>query len=103
MQGVLFLWRKFFLEKCEKNVDSNLVSYYIICIALMNYIEERRMKVRLRELECKRCGWKWTPRTSDVRTCPNPECRSVYWDKEREQKRDEFKSILGRDFKELLD
>ncbi len=44
------------------------------------------MKVRLRELECKRCGYKWTPRTDDVRTCPNPNCRSVYWDKERERK-----------------
>ena len=29
-------------------------------------------------LECKRCGYEWVPRKTDVRGCPN--CRSRYWD-----------------------
>ncbi len=41
------------------------------------------MKIRIRELKCKRCGHKWTPRTDDVRQCPR--CKSAYWDKEKSQ------------------
>lgn len=29
------------------------------------------------KLECLRCGHKWVPRTSDIKTCPK--CRSPYW------------------------
>ncbi len=36
------------------------------------------MKIRIRKIECKRCGWIWTPRKSDVRRCPK--CQSVYFD-----------------------
>lgn len=34
-----------------------------------------------KQLYCKRCGHRWYPRQSEVRTCPK--CRSPYWDKER--------------------
>jgi len=36
------------------------------------------MQVQVQKLECKRCGYKWTPRKEDVRSCPK--CRSIYWD-----------------------
>jgi len=36
-------------------------------------------------LECKRCGWKWSPRKKDdVRLCPK--CKSAYWDTEKKKK-----------------
>ena len=38
------------------------------------------MKIRIRKLECRKCGHKWTPRRDDVRQCPK--CKSVRWDKE---------------------
>jgi hypothetical protein len=41
------------------------------------------MEIKVNELTCKRCGWIWVPRKADVRTCPNPKCRSVYFDREK--------------------
>lgn len=38
----------------------------------------------LPELECKRCGYKWIPRTGNPKQCPNPRCRSTDWDKEKD-------------------
>ena len=35
----------------------------------------------LPEYRCKRCGYKWVPRTDKPLTCPK--CRSPYWYKER--------------------
>jgi predicted Zn-ribbon and HTH transcriptional regulator len=35
------------------------------------------MKIKIKELKCQRCGWKWIPRKSDVRLCPH--CKSTYW------------------------
>jgi len=35
--------------------------------------------LRLKKLKCKRCGWKWVPRIPDPKTCPNPKCRTPYW------------------------
>lgn len=35
-------------------------------------------RIRLKYLNCLKCGHKWTPRTSDVRICPK--CKSAYWD-----------------------
>jgi len=38
-------------------------------------------------LECKRCGHKWRPRQDEPPTvCPNPKCKSPYWDKPRTKK-----------------
>lgn len=44
------------------------------------------MIIKIPKLECKRCGYKWTPRKTDVRICPNPKCHSVLWDKMGEEK-----------------
>lgn len=41
------------------------------------------MEVNVNTITCKRCGWKWVPRKADVRSCPNPKCRSVYFDREK--------------------
>lgn len=40
--------------------------------------------VKLKEVECKRCGHKWVPRVPEVRTCAN--CRSVWWDTPRKNR-----------------
>ncbi len=40
------------------------------------------MKLELKKLTCLRCGWRWLPRTADVRTCPR--CQSPFWDTPRE-------------------
>jgi Zn finger protein HypA/HybF involved in hydrogenase expression len=37
-----------------------------------------RIKISLKELECKRCGWKWIPRKTIIRICPK--CKTAYWD-----------------------
>jgi hypothetical protein len=35
--------------------------------------------------ECTRCGARWVGKEgrSKPQTCPNPKCRSPYWDRER--------------------
>lgn len=38
----------------------------------------------IEQLTCKRCGYKWwphSPKLPDV--CPNPKCKSRYWNRER--------------------
>jgi predicted Zn-ribbon and HTH transcriptional regulator len=45
------------------------------------YYPSTTMKIELQTIHCKRCGWNWSPRTSDVRRCPK--CKSFYWDLER--------------------
>jgi hypothetical protein len=41
------------------------------------------------KLKCLRCGYEWYPRDPNVlpKVCPNPKCKSPYWDRERNQKR----------------
>jgi ribosomal protein L37E len=44
-------------------------------------------KIVLEGWICKRCGHKWIPKKKDVpRSCPNPKCRSIYWDRPRKKK-----------------
>ena len=44
-------------------------------------------KIELPTLTCLRCGYKWHPRTPKApRVCPNPKCKSPYWDKPRQMK-----------------
>lgn len=31
-----------------------------------------------RQLECKRCGWRWFTKLADVKRCAR--CKSPYWD-----------------------
>ena len=41
----------------------------------------------LDELKCLRCGHKWKPRSENKPTvCPNPKCKSPYWNKPRTRK-----------------
>ena len=46
-------------------------------------------KITVEQLECNRCKYYWFPRiTRDGKTvtpkvCPNPICKSPYWNKER--------------------
>ena len=35
------------------------------------------MKVKIKELECKRCGHIWVPRSRGVRLCPS--CKTAFW------------------------
>ena len=40
------------------------------------------------ELNCKRCEHKWRPRQDELPTvCPNPKCKSPYWNKPRKEKK----------------
>lgn len=37
------------------------------------------------QLTCLRCGYSWTPELNhSPKTCPNPKCRSPYWNKPRQ-------------------
>lgn len=36
------------------------------------------MRINIKQLECKKCGYKWTPRQSEIRQCPK--CKSAWWD-----------------------
>ena len=39
-------------------------------------------------LKCKRCGHRWRPRTDkSPKVCPNPKCKSPYWDTPRRKKK----------------
>lgn len=39
-------------------------------------------------LKCNRCGHTWKPRNKDPPTvCPNPKCKSPYWNKPRHRKK----------------
>jgi len=47
-------------------------------------------KTEMPAWKCERCSHVW-PRKNDEEkpvTCPNPKCRSVYWDKERKRLED---------------
>ena len=40
--------------------------------------------VKIDGFRCSRCGHKWVPESKNRPvTCPNPRCRSAYWDKPR--------------------
>ena len=44
------------------------------------------MKVKINLMECKHCGHKWLPRKAEIRQCPNPKCRTAWFDKEKVKK-----------------
>jgi predicted Zn-ribbon and HTH transcriptional regulator len=45
-----------------------------------NHTGDNGMKIQIKkQLKCKRCGYEWNPRKTDVRVCPK--CHSPYWDK----------------------
>jgi hypothetical protein len=43
-------------------------------------------EIKLPECICLKCGYKWIPRVSDPRMCPNPDCRTMRWDLPRKDK-----------------
>ena len=42
----------------------------------------KRIKIKLPEQVCQRCGHRWIPRKDEVRKCPK--CQSVWWDRPAE-------------------
>jgi len=49
-------------------------------------------------LRCLRCGHEWYPRDphKHPKVCPNPKCKSPYWDRERTREMKKEKST-GKD------
>ena len=44
------------------------------------------MKIIITKLKCKRCLWKWYPKTENIpKVCPH--CKSPYWNIERKTKK----------------
>ena len=41
------------------------------------------MKIKINKLNCKKCGYSWVPRKTDVRQCPK--CKTAYWEVDREE------------------
>ena len=39
------------------------------------------MEIKLKKLECKRCGHRWIPRKEEIRICPK--CKSQYFKRDR--------------------
>lgn len=56
-----------------------------------------KIEIDLPKITCLRCGYEWTPRgryinedgTMDIKSCPNPKCRSPYFNREKINKRKE--------------
>ena len=46
--------------------------------------------ITLEGFKCERCGHEWAPREQGKRpkVCPNPKCKSPYWDKPRKDRRE---------------
>jgi len=42
--------------------------------------------MKIQGYRCERCGHSWTPRnkTRPPKVCPNPKCKSPYWDRPRQ-------------------
>ncbi len=40
------------------------------------------------EYKCLRCNYKWVPRNpnKEPKVCPNPKCKSPYWNKPRQNR-----------------
>jgi hypothetical protein len=44
--------------------------------------------IELPQLKCLRCGHTWIPRNTKIpKVCPNPKCKSPYWNKSRNNER----------------
>ena len=65
------------MEKGERDKKSNSDTTNIIKCPHCGFEFEYMLK-------CNRCGHTWVPRNNELPTsCPNPECRSPYWNKPR--------------------
>ncbi len=57
----------------------------IIIIKEIKLNKEREKLEYLNELNCKRCGYTWTPRSYyKPKSCPH--CKNRKWDEEREER-----------------
>lgn len=52
-------------------------------------------EIKLPECTCLKCGYKWIPRVSDPRMCPNPDCRTMRWDLPRKDKSNGGKEVVN--------
>ena len=43
-------------------------------------------KVKINQLECKRCGHKWIARKDEVMVCAK--CHSPYWNRDKNEKKE---------------
>ena len=57
------------------------------------------MDIELPEMRCNRCGYKWIPRITKPRKCPD--CKTILWDRPRKNKpgagRPKRKVVKGND------
>ena len=53
-------------------------------------------KLKLLTHECNRCGYIWTSKDKEPKTCANPKCRSKYWNKERVRPLEELSAIFQK-------
>ena len=46
-----------------------------------------RVKLEMDGFRCERCGHEWIPAdpNKEPLTCPNPKCRSPYWNRPRRE------------------
>lgn len=42
--------------------------------------------IKIKTLKCVKCQHEWIPRTAKIVLCPNPTCRTKYWEKPKERK-----------------
>jgi ribosomal protein L37E len=42
------------------------------------------MEIKVTTITCKRCGYTWVPRKTDIRLCAK--CKTPYFDRERKPK-----------------
>jgi predicted Zn-ribbon and HTH transcriptional regulator len=53
-------------------------------LILMYHTHMSERTVRVKEYTCERCGHTWMPRKQEKpKVCPNPQCKSPYWDRPR--------------------
>jgi hypothetical protein len=47
------------------------------------------IEIKVKGFKCERCGHVWIPRSRKIIpvTCPNPNCKSPYWDRPHIYKR----------------
>lgn len=68
----------------NKKGDNSLTEYtygYILTQGRTITINKQIMK----KFKCKRCDWEWYPRAPKApKVCPNPKCKSPYWNKPRQ-------------------
>ena len=68
-------------------ITSNFLSgagfdYFRLALVHIIYSEPHIRSMKLPTLTCKRCGYKWHPRTEGLpATCPNRKCKSPYWNR----------------------